>query len=263
MADISVPAFVQSEVWRDAYAGLKGMVEWRGMSLVDWVDQSFQDSGPLTTAKETEETLKNKEYVATRILPVVREWWLGSAVRAVIRRKVWSSSTRAGVTVTEMVPVSSEAFLVTILRNSEAQWYARYLRGKTPKDVDFPKPRFTEKKGRSTCVGFRGWNLNGLKDFNDNHGLVEKWRESHVRVACEADLAAEKRLGDGNYAGSSPEEMAHRRRLVDQVKPKDTMAEWFEAKMKKGAMSTPQARRVRPAVGEDPETETPGGDVEV
>jgi len=222
---------------REAYKELRGMPEWRGMTMVDWVEQAFYAGGAVNTAPVTDETIKNKEYVETKVLPLVREWWLGSAMRAVVRRRVWTNSLRSGVTISEMVPVSSEAFLLTVLKNSEAQWYARYMSGKTQKDKDYPRPRFTDKKDSKRSIGFRGWSAEGVKDFNENHPLVKTWRAGRIRLELEKTLAEKNKLsGPAHIFDGSPQELARRRRLVDQVRPIDSL-ELFRSS--KGGGATP------------------------
>lgn len=185
---------------------------------------------PDTTWKSLgEEELENlRDYLKETVYPFIRRWWLTVAVRCGVRRRGWVSAMKQGWPISKVCRLSTEAYIMTAFDNNAAQWEAEFVEGMDPKSDGFPKSRFTGRLGRKSCLGFKGWNEDGIRAYNHNNKKIEGWRSQKVRVDLENALRSEFK-GDANEAKRKKD--AEERRLLRakmeiSVKPVDTMAEY-------------------------------------
>jgi hypothetical protein len=122
-----------------------------------------------------------------------------------------------------LLKVSCEAYLLVTLENNDDQWFAEFVSGMDPKSEDFPKARYTGRKGRKSCCGYKGWSVEGIQSFNAYHDEVEKWREAPIRKQLETELAIELKEDPEEAMRKEAEERREIRnqKMADDCRPRD------------------------------------------
>lgn len=200
--------------------------------LITLVRNCFLGEGKLpdTTWKSVgeEEREKVKGYLKETVYPFIRRWWLTIAVRCGVRRRAWTAAMKQGWPISKVCRLSTEAYVMTVFDNNAVQWEAEFVRGENPKSEGFPKTRFTGRLGRTSCLGFKGWNEDGMRAYNHNNEKIKGWRAQKVRVDIENALRLEFKgdVSEARRKKEAEERRQLRARMEISVRPVDDCAEY-------------------------------------